>query len=408
MKSLDKTSNAPVGVPTANSYTSRTYRDCGFPPPGRSTPAQHEPSLSETLATLYSSPGEGAQWAKVFDQLCNLTSSTVFLTSFNPKPGRQELTVRSGADFMEEGQALYDDSLDPLRDRITRESQVGSTPGTELASQEQLYAQLHSDVSTRDDLHHLAILPLVSTPPHSDALRTWRGGDADEFDAEILQLLQRAVPHLRAAQVLGRELAAANLRAARAEAALEHTSAAVFLLDWVGRVVHMNSSAEEIVSSADGLMLRRNKIIATNPAQQSKLRLMIGAAIDAAQTSPPSSAGAIALERSSGRRPLFVRVLPLRVDLESGQTPSGHALLLMTDPDGAVQDATSLLRDLFSLTTAEIAVAVNLRVGLTLADIAAARGVALETIRSQVKSVLQKTNTRRQSDLILLLTTLIT
>jgi DNA-binding NarL/FixJ family response regulator len=73
-----------------------------------------------------------------------------------------------------------------------------------------------------------------------------------------------------------------------------------------------------------------------------------------------------------------------------------------------VQDATSLLRDLFSLTTAEIAVAVNLRVGLTLADIAAARGVALETIRSQVKSVLQKTNTRRQSDLILLLTTLIT
>lgn len=408
MKSPDKTSNAPVGVPTANSYTSRTYQDCGFPPPGQSTPAQHEPSLSETLATLYSSPGEGAQWAKVFDQLCNLTSSTVFLTSFNPKPGRQELPVRGGAGFMEEGQALYDDSLDPLRDRITRESQVGSTPGTELASQEQLYAQQHSDVSTRDDLHHLAILPLVSAPPHSDALRTWRGGDAGEFDAEILHLFHCAVPHLRAAQVLGRELAVANLRAARAEAALEHTSAAAFLLDSVGRVVYMNRSAEEIVSSADGLMLRRNKIIATNPAQQSKLRLLIGAAIDAAQTSPPSPAGAIALERSSGRRPLFVRVLPLRVDLESGQTSPGHALLLITDPDGAVQDATSLLRDLFSLTTAEIAVAVNLRVGLTLADIAAARGVALETIRSQVKSVLQKTNTRRQSDLVLLLTTLIT
>jgi DNA-binding CsgD family transcriptional regulator len=406
MKSPDKTSNAPVGVPTANSYTSHIYRDCGFPPPARSAPMQHDPGFSEMLATLHPSLGEDAKSARVVAQLCRLTSlSTAFLISFNPKPRRQELTVRGGAAFMKEGQALYNDSL---RDSTTRTSQVASTPGTEFAFQEQSYTQLHSDVSTRHELHHLAILPLVSTPPHSDALRTWRGGDAREFDAEILHLFQCAVPHLRAAQVLGRELAAASLRAARAEAALEHTSAAAFLLDSVGRVVHMNSSAEEIVSSADGLILRRNKIIATNSAQQSKLRLLIGAAIDTAQTSPPSPAGAIALERTSGRRPLFVRVLPLHVHLESGQTSPGHALLLITDPDGPVHDATSLLKDLFSLTAAEIAVAVNLRVGLTLADIAAARGVGLETVRSQVKSVLQKTNTRRQSDLMLLLTTLIT
>lgn len=88
--------------------------------------------------------------------------------------------------------------------------------------------------------------------------------------------------------------------------------------------------------------------------------------------------------------------------------PPGHALLLIADPDVAVKDPTDFLKDLFSLTTAEIEVAVSLRAGLSLTEIAAARRVSIETVRSQIKSILQKTNTRRQGDLILLLTTLIT
>jgi DNA-binding CsgD family transcriptional regulator len=208
--------------------------------------------------------------------------------------------------------------------------------------------------------------------------------------------------------VLRCELANANLRAARAEAALEHNFAAVFLLDAAGRVVHMNRSGEAMVSSPDGVMLRRNRVVATNAAQQSKLKALIACAISAAQANAQQPGGAIALERSSGRHPLFVRVLPLQVDLPAGQTPSAHALLLITDPGGAVKDPTNLLKSLFLLTNAEIAVATNLRAGFTLTEIAAARRVSLETIRSQVKSLLQKTNTRRQSDLVLLLTTLIT
>jgi DNA-binding CsgD family transcriptional regulator len=268
--------------------------------------------------------------------------------------------------------------------------------------------ELHNNILARYDFHHMAILPLVSTPTHFEVLSASRGGDTAEVDAEALRLLAYPASQLRVAQALGRELAAAHLRAACAEAALEQTLTAAFLLDSAGRVMHMNRAGESIASSADGVMLRRNKIVATNASQQSRLRLLIAGAISAAGASLARLGGAIALERSSGRRPLFVRVLPLRVGLPVGHTPSGHALLLITDPDGAVQDATSLLKDLFSLTNAEIAVAVNLRVGFTLAAIATARGVALETIRSQVKSVLQKTNTRRQSDLVLLLTTLIT
>jgi DNA-binding CsgD family transcriptional regulator len=413
----DRTSNSPVDRPLAKSYALQSQRNSGFSPPSQPSSMQSE-SGSEMLVTFHSPPADDVKWALVVDELCKLSSPcTAVLISFNSRLGRQELTVRGGSDFMEEGQPLSNDdyyAVDPFGEAPFGEPNMRQplteiTLGGELVSHEQFHkTKLHNDIAARRDLHHLAVLPLVSTPKHFDALSAWRGGTAGEFDAETLHLFECALPHLRAAQDIRCELANAKLRAARAEAALEHTFAAAFLLDAAGRVVHMNRPGEAMISFPDGVMLRRNRIIATNASQQSQLKALIACALSTAQASAMQTGGAIALERSSGRRPLFVRVLPLRVELTAGHTPSGHALLLITDPDAAVKDPAILLKSLFSLTTAEIAVATNLRAGFTLVEIAAVRRVSLETIRSQVKSLLQKTNTRRQSDLILLLTTLIT
>jgi DNA-binding CsgD family transcriptional regulator len=283
------------------------------------------------------------------------------------------------------------------------------TIGGEWDSQTQLdRTGLHGDILGRYDLPHRAILPIVSTAAHFDVFGVCSGAGIGEFSSETPYSLECALSDARAAHAPRCQLANANLRAARAEAALDHAFPAVFVLDAARRVVYMNRSGEAMASSADGLMLRRNRIIVANASQQSKLKALTTDAISGAQASASQAVGAIALERSFGRRPLFVRVMPLRVDLAGGHTPSGHALLLITDPDGTLENPTNLLKSLFSLTAAEIEVATHLRAGSTLAEIAAVRGVSLETTRSQVKSLLQKTNSRRQSDLILLLTTLIT
>ena len=131
-----------------------------------------------------------------------------------------------------------------------------------------------------------------------------------------LILFACALSPSRAAQDTRCQLANANLRAARAEAALEHAFAAAFVLDAVGRVVYMNRSGEAMASSADGVMFRRNELSPQNASQQSQLKALIAGAISAAQASASQAVGAIALERSSGRRPLFVRVMPLRRRLD--------------------------------------------------------------------------------------------
>ncbi|HEX3992363.1 MAG TPA: LuxR C-terminal-related transcriptional regulator [Acetobacteraceae bacterium] len=57
-----------------------------------------------------------------------------------------------------------------------------------------------------------------------------------------------------------------------------------------------------------------------------------------------------------------------------------------------------MLSDLYSLTTAEAAVAGALAGGITAEDVARERGVSLDTVRTQVRGVLRKTNAANLRD----------
>lgn len=66
-------------------------------------------------------------------------------------------------------------------------------------------------------------------------------------------------------------------------------------------------------------------------------------------------------------------------------------------------DQTALERDLadrYQLTPAEVRVALMLIEGLAPVEIAAGNQVSLNTIRTQIKSLLRKTDTRRQAEFI--------
>jgi DNA-binding CsgD family transcriptional regulator len=63
----------------------------------------------------------------------------------------------------------------------------------------------------------------------------------------------------------------------------------------------------------------------------------------------------------------------------------------------------SSLRQAFNLTNSEADVVLGLAKGRRARDIAAMRGVTIGTLRAQLTSIFLKTNTRRQSELLLLI-----
>jgi DNA-binding CsgD family transcriptional regulator len=78
--------------------------------------------------------------------------------------------------------------------------------------------------------------------------------------------------------------------------------------------------------------------------------------------------------------------------------------VLVVTPLGSSQTLPNdLLNGLFDLSPAETRAAQGLLAGKSIDDLAADFGLSRETIRSQVKAVLAKTGTSRQSDLMALL-----
>jgi pimeloyl-ACP methyl ester carboxylesterase/DNA-binding CsgD family transcriptional regulator len=92
--------------------------------------------------------------------------------------------------------------------------------------------------------------------------------------------------------------------------------------------------------------------------------------------------------------PVILRVSPV-----DGGDARPLALVVSTElvwPEGF----QTTVQEAFGLTTAEVEIVRGVTLGLPLRDIAEARGRSLETVRTQVRSVLAKTETHSQSELV--------
>ena len=76
------------------------------------------------------------------------------------------------------------------------------------------------------------------------------------------------------------------------------------------------------------------------------------------------------------------------------------AIVYMVDPEIQQETSDGLLGRLFGLTAAEAKALRHLVAGKSLQQIAASTGLKLETVRSYIKQVQEKTGCRRQAELV--------
>ncbi len=81
-------------------------------------------------------------------------------------------------------------------------------------------------------------------------------------------------------------------------------------------------------------------------------------------------------------------------------------ILQMTDPLARAMPDRTILIDAFDLTPSEAILAADLLCGLSVGEAAARRGRSVATMRTHLASILAKTGTARQSDLVRLLSRL--
>jgi len=185
---------------------------------------------------------------------------------------------------------------------------------------------------------------------------------------------------------------------------LEALTAAVLLLDRAGRMVFANDKAAEMLRRADAIRLGPTGILrCTDRTAGQTFQRAIAAVLMPDAAGKDNTMQALAIPRADGW-PLGALVC--RHDdglLPAGSGRSvdgGRIVVLIRDPEQALDGYANRIATIFSLSRAEAQVVERLVAGAGLQQIAADRGVSLVTVRNQVKAAQAKTGVLRQAELV--------
>lgn len=176
-------------------------------------------------------------------------------------------------------------------------------------------------------------------------------------------------------------------------AILDHLGVPILLVKGDASVHYVNAAARTLIEG-NGLIKVVNDMLGTGHAPDGqRLKNAI------ADTCANGAGHVVVLGAESQAQPLVVLVLPFHDDASPER---GRALVLMRSGLGMSEILVNSLRQLFRLSPAEASIAVALGTGADLSELARQRHVKLNTLRSQVASIMAKTGTRRQAQLVAL------
>lgn len=243
-----------------------------------------------------------------------------------------------------------------------------------------------------DCIYSSALQPdsLIQLIEHWDNRIRRAGYTADALSLFSNFLLEKHL--IRAGDLVDRLTAAP--RSARSDAAVSGIRAAALVVSASGEIVAANAAAESVFSLRAGQDIA---VLPLDPAGLQQFRDSIGRIIGGRDDRQD-------LLRMTGRlshRRMFLLVRPF-------EDEHGDRLALIVTTEQAWSDkATDILQHSFGLTQAEIGVLRALLAGATVAEIAAETARADATVRSQIHSLLSKTGTRSQAELLRITTTLL-
>jgi DNA-binding CsgD family transcriptional regulator len=184
---------------------------------------------------------------------------------------------------------------------------------------------------------------------------------------------------------LGRETASGRLEALAKPA---------LLIDARCRVLYANPPAEAMLRGRTELAVERGCLTVRARDDTDRFQRHVHAAIEA------GSGADMVLTPPTGAPTTRLTIAPAGpITTVYSLAPIGAALVLVHPLAGATP-SSARLQSLFRLTRAEVALAERLARGQRLAEIAAAREVSIETVRTQLRALFRKTGTSRQPDLI--------
>ena len=350
------------------------------------------PELPQLLAEMYDCAIVPDLWPRVLPELAGyLNSQTVLIASRKHTARRPHLLVEFGIhrEVLDELITTYSD--DPW---LSAMAMVGLDEPARLEDlfdidefrQTPYYQRYHVPFGVGEFL----VAKLIDDARRFATFSVTRGQPYSVQDAQRCHAL---CPHLRRVITIVDMLEQRTAERDSLAEVLNHLAAPVIMVDPKQRIVHSNTAAQEFLAEGKSLRSVRGVLTASDPRNQEGLRRVTRA--------PDLDPKSLALESDEGRFTVAT-VLPLTSGLRGayGKALSASAAVFVHNQTSFDEGMVTALAAAFGVTGAEARVLSALLEGLSLAETAARYQISVNTVRSHLQRLFDKTNTKRQGDLI--------
>lgn len=355
--------------------------------------------ISDILQILYAAPTKPELWhdfLQQFSRTLSLTGAAILHQDLERGQYNAEYAFGVAAEGAPMYQRYYG-TIDEWRPAFLKKAEGDFALGDDLCPLDRLKTtEFFNDFLLKHDLRLYGAVATVKRPKQVELVTMYQSWKGESPGKETEELVGMMVPHIRRALQLRRSFIDIKAHSDSLELALDLVQAGILFLDSQGRVLSMNRSAEEL-STRGALKFRAGRLYPSLPSEIAKLEALVRAAISRPKEKP--AVGGSMLISRIGSRPLTLVVAPLN-EISGRVAQKASAVAFIYDPEQKAQLPQDLLIQTYGLTTAESRLALLLVEGHSLRDAAEMRGVAFNTVRSQVKSIFSKTGTRRQGELV--------
>ncbi|TPK89446.1 helix-turn-helix transcriptional regulator [Mesorhizobium sp. B2-4-17] len=218
------------------------------------------------------------------------------------------------------------------------------------------------------------------------------------ISAEDQRFLALLSPHLRRASLIGDLLDQTRVTANLYRQALDHLAVPVVLTGANGAILYANGAAERMFSMQGPILSRKGLLQVQNPAVA---RPLLDAIANAASADASLGARGIGLPISApGQPPAVAYVLPLTERTARAVFRPACAAVFVSTTTSASPLPEAVLTTLFELTPAEARVLLRIGSGLSASKSASSLGIGETTLKTHLNRIFAKTGTRRQADLV--------
>lgn len=265
-----------------------------------------------------------------------------------------------------------------------------------------LNSEAYNDYLRSRGLFYALGFDLVREDNKMHRLAFQRPRESGGFTREAIDLMTILVPHLVRSMEFTKEFGRVGSERQMATMVMEQSPYGIAVLDNNGYVVHVNSQAEKILREEDGLGIRSRRLVAGLANEDNALSSLIGQVLLSAREMGHHPGGVVRISRQRSHLPYVLRIFPIvdRHGMTGWDIRSMHIMVQISSSSIATVPCETMLRQLYSLTSREASVAMALSSGQSIEEYSDLNQVSTQTVRSHLKSIYQKMEIQRMTDMV--------